>query len=161
MLLEEEASKLFFTLRFLKMKFFSSLLLKNFSSHLTWKLSQVIAFSQMVSIISMNVNKTKLPATKGFTIVHCRLWNMVHGSNINIEIGVYVDFPWIEFLRTISKSRRRKTFSLSLVFAIRNFKFSLLRFFLQDFRILIIINGVFVVCMLVSYHLIVVSYSNS
>ena len=41
------------------------------------------AFSQMVSIISMNVNKTKLPATKGFTIVHCRLWNMVHGSNLN------------------------------------------------------------------------------
>ena len=41
------------------------------------------AFSQMVSIISMNVNKTKLPATKGFTIVHCRLWNMVHGSNPN------------------------------------------------------------------------------
>ena len=31
----------------------------------------------------MNVNKTKLPATKGFTIVHCRLWNMVHGSNLN------------------------------------------------------------------------------
>ena len=41
------------------------------------------AFSQMISIISMNVNKTKLPATKGFTIVHCRLWNMVHGSNLN------------------------------------------------------------------------------
>ena len=37
----------------------------------------------MVSITSMNVNKTKLPATKGFTIVHCRLWNMVHGSNLN------------------------------------------------------------------------------
>ena len=41
------------------------------------------AFSQRVSIISMNLNKTKLPATKGFTIVHCRLWNMVHGSNLN------------------------------------------------------------------------------
>ena len=41
------------------------------------------AFSQMVSIISMNVNKTKLLATKGFTIVHCRLWNMVHGSDLN------------------------------------------------------------------------------
>jgi len=28
----------------------------------------------------MNVNKTKIPATKGFTfIVDCRLWNMVHG----------------------------------------------------------------------------------
>ena len=37
----------------------------------------------MVSIISMNLNKTNLPATKGFTIVHCRLWNMVHESNLN------------------------------------------------------------------------------
>ena len=35
----------------------------------------------MVSIISMNVNKTKIPATKGFTfIADCRLWNMVHGK---------------------------------------------------------------------------------
>ena len=40
-------------------------------------------FSQMVSIISMNVNKTEISATKGFTMVHCRLWNMVHGSNVN------------------------------------------------------------------------------
>ena len=30
----------------------------------------------------MNVNKTELPATKGFAIVHCRLWNIVHGSNL-------------------------------------------------------------------------------
>ena len=30
----------------------------------------------------MKVNKTKLPATKGFTIVHCSLWNIVHGSNL-------------------------------------------------------------------------------
>ena len=37
---------------------------------------------------------------------------------------IYVDSPWIEFLRTISKSRKRKKFSLSLVFAIRNLKFS-------------------------------------
>ena len=37
----------------------------------------------MVFIISMNVNKTELSATKGFTIVHCRLWNMVQGSNLN------------------------------------------------------------------------------
>ena len=47
------------------MKFFGSFMLKNFSSYLN-------AFS----IISMNVNKTKLskrPAAKGFTIVHCRL----------------------------------------------------------------------------------------
>ena len=41
------------------------------------------AFSQMVSIISMNVNKIKLLLTKGFTIVHRRLWKMVHGSNLN------------------------------------------------------------------------------
>ena len=41
------------------------------------------AFSQMVSIISINVNKTKLPTTKGFTIEHCRLWKMVHGGNLN------------------------------------------------------------------------------
>ena len=27
----------------------------------------------MVSIISMNVNKIKLPGTKGFTIARCRL----------------------------------------------------------------------------------------
>ena len=40
------------------------------------------ALSQIFSIISMNVNKTELPATKGFTIVHCRLWNIVHGSNL-------------------------------------------------------------------------------
>ena len=44
--------------------------------------------SQMVSIISMNVKKTKLPTTKGFTIVHCRLWNMFTGATL-IEIGVF------------------------------------------------------------------------
>ena len=47
----------------------------------------------MVSIISINVDKTELPATKGFTIVHCRLWNINHASCFKdaalIEIGVY------------------------------------------------------------------------
>ena len=41
----------------------------------------------MVSIISMNVNKTKLSATKGFTIVHCRPW--FTGATL-IKIGVYI-----------------------------------------------------------------------
>ena len=70
-------------LKILKMKFFSSLMLKIFSSHLTWKFSWTPSHKIMVSIISMNANKTELPATKGFTMVHCRLWNMVHGSNLN------------------------------------------------------------------------------
>ena len=37
----------------------------------------------MVSIISTNVNKTELVATKGFTMVCCRAWNIVHRSNLN------------------------------------------------------------------------------
>ena len=37
----------------------------------------------MVSIVSLNVSKTELPAKKGFTILHCRLWNIVQGSNLN------------------------------------------------------------------------------
>ena len=45
------------------------------------------AFSQMVSIISMNVNKTKLLTTKGFTMVYCRL-SWFTGATL-IEIGVY------------------------------------------------------------------------
>ena len=72
------------------MKFFSSLMLKNFSSHLTWKLSWTPFHKIMVSIISMNVNKTKLPATKWFTIYKCtagyETWFM--GATL-IEIGVY------------------------------------------------------------------------
>ena len=66
------------------MKFFSSLMPKNYSSHFDLK-ALLNAFPQklMVSIISMNVNKVELPVTKGFTIVHCRLWKMVHGSNLN------------------------------------------------------------------------------
>ena len=47
----------------------------------------------MISIISINVNKTEIPATKGFTIVHCRLWNINHTSCFTgatlIEISVY------------------------------------------------------------------------
>ena len=93
MLLKEETSNfLLWDFKNFKMKFFSSLMLKIFSSHLTWKFSWN-TFSQMVSIISMNVNKTELPATKGFTMVHCRVWNMVHGSLgalTLIEMGVYV-----------------------------------------------------------------------
>ena len=77
MLLKEEASN--FLLWDFKNEIFSSVMLKNFSSHWTWKLS----WKFNVSIISMNVNKIKLPATKGFTIVQCRLWNMVHGSILN------------------------------------------------------------------------------
>ena len=45
----------------------------------------------------MNVNKTKLPATKGFTTVLCRLWNMVHGSNLNWNRCIHVPitaFHW-------------------------------------------------------------------
>ena len=41
----------------------------------------------------MNVNKTELPATKGFTLVHCRLLNMDHASCFTgatlIEMGAY------------------------------------------------------------------------
>ena len=37
------------------------------------------AFSQMVSIISMNLTSRN----KRVTIVHRRLWNMVHGSNLD------------------------------------------------------------------------------
>ena len=63
------------------MNFFSWLMLRNFGSQLKTLLN---AFSQMVSIISMNVNKNELfSTTKGFTIVHCRLGSMVHGSNLN------------------------------------------------------------------------------
>ena len=39
-------------------------MLKNLSSHLTWKLSWT-PFTQMVSIISMNVNKLNFPLQKG------------------------------------------------------------------------------------------------
>ena len=42
----------------------------------------------MVSIISMNVNKIKLPATKGFTIVHAGYETWFTGATL-IEIGVY------------------------------------------------------------------------
>ena len=65
------------------MKLFSLLMLKNFHSHLSWRLSWTPSHKIMVSIISMNMNKTELPATKWFTIVHCRPWNMVHASNLN------------------------------------------------------------------------------
>ena len=41
---------------------------------------------------SMNVNKTKLPDPKGFTIVHCRLWNMVHGSNLNWNRCIFATY---------------------------------------------------------------------
>ena len=42
----------------------------------------------MVSIISVNVNKTKLPATKRFTIVHTGYETWLTGATL-IEIGVY------------------------------------------------------------------------
>ena len=32
----------------------------------------------MVLIVSRNVNNTELPATKGFTIVHCRPWKQIN-----------------------------------------------------------------------------------
>ena len=65
------------------------LTVNNFRSPLSWKLSRTPShrlltlcnnFFKMVSIISINVNKTELPATKGFTTVHCRLWNINHAS---------------------------------------------------------------------------------
>ena len=34
--------------------------------------------SHFLKCSPMNVNKTELPATKGFTTVQCRLWNMDH-----------------------------------------------------------------------------------
>ena len=78
MLLKEEASNFYYEI--LNMKFFSSLMLKNnyFNSHLTWKLSRTPSHKCMVSIISINLNKTKLPLTKGFT--HSGLQAMKHGS---------------------------------------------------------------------------------
>ena len=51
----------------------------------------------------MNVNKTKLPATKGFTIVHCRLWNMVDGSNFN----------WNRCIRILERVQSSKTLQSS------------------------------------------------
>ena len=54
------------------MKFFSSLMLKNFLTEPFDLKALLNAFSHMGSIISMNVSKTELPATKGFTIVQCR-----------------------------------------------------------------------------------------
>ena len=52
MLLKEKASNIL--LWDFKNEILSSLMLKNFSSHLTWKLSWTIAFSQMVSIHYFN-----------------------------------------------------------------------------------------------------------
>ena len=57
----------------------------------------------------MNVNKTKLPAAKGITIVHCRLWNMVQGSNLNwIEIGVWVAHKPITTLQQLLSNVKDK-----------------------------------------------------
>ena len=82
------------------MKFFSSLMLKNFSSHLTWKLSwtpfhkwpPLFQWTRTGRADKRPVNKIKLPATKGFTIVHCRLWNMVHRSNLNWNRRIHPKF---------------------------------------------------------------------
>ena len=72
----------------------------------------------MVFIILMNVNKTKLPATKGFTIVHLRLWNMVHESNLNwnrcITLQYQTNVTWdqaqfsFRFVITFRRARRNK-----------------------------------------------------
>ena len=67
----------------LKMKFLSSLTLKNFSSYLTWKLSWTPSY-KWSPLFQGKWTRLKLPATKGFTIVHCRLWNIVRGSNVKV-----------------------------------------------------------------------------
>ena len=59
------------------MKLFSLLLLNNFLQPFELK-ALLNAFSQMVFINSMNVNKTALPAAKGF--YHSALQAMKHGS---------------------------------------------------------------------------------
>ena len=98
-----------FYYKILEMKFFSSLMLKNFSSHFTWKLSWTPFHKLMISIISMNMNKTKLSATKGLTIMHCRLWNMVHRSNLNTLA------KWIpSFLGIPRNSQKFPTMQISL-----------------------------------------------
>jgi len=60
----------------------------------------------------MNVNTTKLPTTKGFTMMQCRLWNMVHGSNLNwnrcipsfnlVYLSIY---HWIDGILLASSSK--------------------------------------------------------
>ena len=98
------------------MKLFSLLMLKNFHSHLSWKLSWTPSHKIMVSIISMNMNKTELPATKWFTIVHCRPWNMVHGSNLNwnrcitrsigVEPGILILSPVVTARMRLQRSEK-------------------------------------------------------
>ena len=65
------------------MKFLSSLTLKNFSSYLTWKLSWTPSY-KWSPLFQGKWTRLKLPATQGFTIVHYRLWNIVHGSNLKV-----------------------------------------------------------------------------
>ena len=49
---------------------------------LTCKLALKLSVSH-VNKVCICMYVCKPPATKGFTIVHCRLWNMVHESNLN------------------------------------------------------------------------------
>ena len=73
---------LIFCHEILKIKFFSSLMLKNFSSHLTWKLSWT-PFHKWSPLFQETWTRLSFPLQNWFTIVHCRLWNMVHGNNLN------------------------------------------------------------------------------
>ena len=112
MLLEEEASKLLFTLRFLKMKFSSSLMLKNFSSHLTWKLSWML-FHKWSPLFQWTWTRLNFPLQQSLPWCTTGYETWFTGATL-IEIGVYVDSPCTEFLRTLSKSRKRKKFHCHL-----------------------------------------------
>ena len=57
-------------------------MLKNFSSHLTWKLSWT-PFHKWSPLFQGTWTRLSFPLQNWFTMVHCRLWNMVHGSNLN------------------------------------------------------------------------------
>ena len=124
MLLEEEASKLLFTLRFLKMKFSTSLMLKNFSSHLTWKLSWML-FHKWSPLFQWTWTRLNFPLQQGLPWCTTGYETWFTGATL-IEIGVYVDSPCTEFwiLKNPIQVQKEKKISLSLVFAIHNINFS-------------------------------------
>ena len=57
-------------------------MLKSFSSHLTWKLSWT-PFHKWSPLFQGTWTRLSFPLQNWFTMVHCRLWNMVYGSNLN------------------------------------------------------------------------------
>ena len=67
------------------MKFFRSLSLKNLRNHLSWKLSWRPSQNVFLNDAWTPLFQRTLLATKRFTIVHCRLWNMDHPSLITIH----------------------------------------------------------------------------